>query len=127
MMRYIHKYSALLLVVLLSYFSIQPFFAAGFFPVHDDTQVARVYEMKTALADGMFPVRWVPDLGYNYGYPIFNFYGPFAYYVGGFFNLIGFDSLIATKIMIVLGTLLAGVSMYFLAREFWGKSGAIVS
>lgn len=126
-MRYLNKYSGILFVLLLSFFSIQPFLASGFFPVHDDTQVARVYEMKTALADGMFPVRWVPDLGYNFGYPIFNFYGPFAYYVGGFFNLIGFDSLIATKIMIVLGTLLAGVGMYLLAKEFWGRSGAIVS
>lgn len=126
-MNYLKKYSSIILVLLLSIFTIQPLFSPGFFKVHDDTQVARVYEMKTALADGMFPVRWVPDLGYNYGYPIFNFYGPFAYYVGGFFNLLGFDSLIATKMMLGLGMLLAGVSMYLLAKEFWGKIGGIVS
>jgi uncharacterized membrane protein len=126
-MRFIKDYLNLILITLLSYFSLQPLFNQGFFPVHDDTQVARVYEMKTALADGMFPVRWVSDLGYNYGYPIFNFYGPLAYYVGGVFNLVGFDSLIATKIMIGLGTLLAGVSMYLFARELWGRYGGIIS
>lgn len=95
--------------------------------MHDDTQVARVSEMKNALSDGVFPVRWVENLGYGYGYPIFNFYAPFAYYVGGLINVVGFDSLIATKVMIGLGTILAGVFMYLLAREFWGKLGALVS
>lgn len=126
-MNYFKKYAAIILVIVLSFFAVKPLFSEGFFRVHDDTQVARVYEMKTALADGMFPVRWVPDLGYNYGYPIFNFYGPLAYYVGGIFNLLGFDSLIATKIMIGLGTLLAGIFMYLLAKEFWGKIGGIVA
>jgi hypothetical protein len=121
------KHIGLILVLLLSFVTIQPLLASGFFPMHDDTQVVRVFEMKTALTDGMFPVRWVPDLGYNYGYPIFNFYGPLAYYVGGFFNLIGFDSLIATKLMIGLGMLLAGIFMYLFAREFWGKYGGVVS
>lgn len=126
-MSFLKKYSDLFLVLILSFYTIQPLFASGFFSMHDDTQVARVFEMKMALSDGMFPVRWVPDLGYNFGYPIFNFYGPLAYYVGGLFNLIGFDSLVATKLMIGIGALAAGVFMYLLAREFWGKIGGIVS
>src|SRR3990172_3966639 len=95
--------------------------------MHDDTQVVRVQQMAQALRDGQFPVRWVADLGYGYGYPIFNFYSPLPYYIGGFFNLIGFDALVATKIMFALGILLSGIFMYFLAREFWGEVGGIVS
>src|SRR3989304_8222601 len=117
----------ILIVLILSFFSIKPLLMSGFFPIHDDTQVARVYEMGKALSDGMFPVRWVSDLGYGYGYPIFNFYAPLAYYIGGFFNLIGFDALVATKIMFALGILLSGIFMYFLAREFWGEVGGMVS
>ncbi len=123
----LNKVSGFLLVFLFSVFTILPLFKDGFFPIHDDTQVARVNQMAIVLSEGIFPVRWVPDLGYGYGYPIFNFYAPFAYYVGGFFDVIGFDSLTATKIMIGLGTLCAAFSMYLLAKEFWGKSGAIVS
>lgn len=126
-MSILKKLLPVFILLSLSYWSIQPFFATGFFSIHDDTQVQRVFEMKQSLADGMFPVRWVSDLGYNYGYPIFNFYAPFAYYVGGFLNLAGFDALIATKIMMVLGVLLAGVFMYFLAKEFWGKAGGILA
>jgi hypothetical protein len=95
--------------------------------MHDDTQVARVFEMGKALQDGMFPVRWVEDLGYGYGYPIFNFYAPLAYYVGGLFTLLGFDALISTKIMMGIGILLSGIFMYLLAREFWGEMGGVLS
>lgn len=115
------------IVLILSFWAVQPLLINGFFPIHDDTQVARVFEMGKALNDGMFPVRWVSDLGYGYGYPLFNFYAPLAYYAGGFFTLLGFDTLLATKIMMGLGILFSGIFMYFLAREFWGEIGGIIS
>jgi len=116
-----------LLVLILSFWAIKPLLTFGFFPIHDSTQIVRVQQMAEALRDGQFPVRWVRDLGYGYGYPLFNFYAPLAYYVGAFFNLIGFNALIATKIMMGLGVLLAGVFMYFLTREFWGKIGGVAA
>ncbi|MGH7203008.1 MAG: 6-pyruvoyl-tetrahydropterin synthase-related protein, partial [Candidatus Levyibacteriota bacterium] len=126
-MQKLSKFFPIFIILLLSFWSIKPLFHSGFFPFHDDAQVQRVFEMKTALSDGIFPVRWVPDLGFGYGYPIFTFYAPFVYYIGGILNLTGFDSLTATKIMIGLGMLLAGMSMYVLSREFWGRVGAVVS
>jgi len=95
--------------------------------MHDDTQVARVYEMGKALKDGMFPVRWVQDLGYGFGYPIFNFYSPLPYYIGGFLTLIGFDALLATKIVFIIGIILAGFSMHFFIRGFTGGMAAILA
>lgn len=127
-MRFIkeHFYS-ILLIFLLSFFTVVPFFHSGFFPMHDDTQVARVFEMSKSLSDGMFPVRWVSDLGYGYGYPIFNFYSPLPYYVGGFFVLLGLDALLATKITFLLGILGSGISMYFLSKSLFGKVAGILS
>jgi len=116
-----------LFVLALSFFSVVPFFHPGFFPIHDNTQVQRVFEMTKSLKDGMFPVRWVADLGFGYGYPVFNFYAPLAYYVGALINLLGFNVLLATKIMMGLGILLSGISMYFFAKELWGKHGGIIS
>lgn len=112
---------AIILIVLVSLITILPLFHSGFFPMHDDTQVARVYEMQKSLLSGMMPVRWVEDLGYGYGYPIFNFYAPFAYYIGAFFTLIGFGILSSTKIMIGIGVLLSGVTMYFFGKKFFGR------
>lgn len=113
--------------LIFSFFSIRPLFHSGFFPMHDDTQVVRVSQMAKALSDEQFPVRWVADLGYGYGYPIFNFYSPLPYYFGGVLNLFGFDALTATKLMFAFGILLAGFSMYFFAKSVWGEEGGLLS
>lgn len=117
----------LVVVILISLICITPLIHEGFFPVHDNTQVARVFQMYQSLSDGQFPVRWVNDLGYGYGYPIFTFYAPLAYYVGALGMIAGLTALVATKAMIGIGFVLAGVSMYFLAREFWGKKGGLIA
>ena len=126
-MKIIKNIFPILTVFILSFFSIKPLFVSGFFPMHDDTQVARVYEMGKSLSVGMFPVRWAADLGYGYGYPIFNFYAPLAYYFGGALNALGTDALLSTKIMMIVGIILSGVFMYLLTRELWGKIGGLVS
>lgn len=116
-----------LFIVILGIGTIIPFFQKRFFNVHDNTQVPRVYEMGVALSNNSFPVRWVPDLGYGYGYPIFNFYGPLPYYVGGITHLVGVDSLMATKIMFVIGILLSGVTMFYFSKRWFGVVGGLVS
>ena len=114
-------------ILTLSLLAIQPFFHKEFFPIHDATQVARVFEMHQSLQGLMFPVRWVQDLGYGYGYPIFSFYAPLAYYLGAFFMFLGFSALLATKIMIALGVVLAGVTMYFFSKELFGEKAGVLS
>ena len=106
---------------------IRSLFVSGYFPMHDDTQVARVVEMGRALRQGQFPVRWVSDLGYGYGYPVFNFYGPLPYYFGGVLYAMGVSGLIATKIMMGVGLMLAGVTMYFAVADIVGVSAGILA
>lgn len=126
-MTIIKRYIGIWVILILSLFALMPLFNPGFFPIHDNTQVERVFEMHKALQDGQFPVRWVKDLGYGYGYPIFNFYAPLAYYIGAKFMFFGVSALASTKLMIGLGIFLSGVTMYLLAREFWGEYGGIIS
>ena len=126
-MNILKKLFPFIVILIFSFFTYKPLLNPGFFPIHDDTQVARVYEMAKALSDGMFPVRWVSDLGYGYGYPIFNFYSPLPYYVGGFLDLSGLDSLNATKLTMFLGIILSGFSMYLFAKELWGKRGGLLA
>lgn len=115
------------IIFCLSLVVVKPLFIQGYFPMHDNTQIQRVSEMGKALKDGMFPVRWAGDLGYGYGYPIFNFYAPLAYYFGGFLTIFGIDPIVATKTMMGLPILLAGVFMFFLGKEFWGRVGGVVA
>ena len=115
------------LVLILSWFAVVPLFQPGFFSMHDDTQVARVFEMTKALKDGQFPVRFVQDLGYGYGYPLFNFYAPLPYYFSAFLTLLGINVLTATKLMFLVGILLSGFFMYQLGRLVWGELGGILA
>ncbi len=117
----------IIIVLVLSFWAIRPLLSPGLFPVHDDTQVQRVFEMTKSLNAGMFPVRWSMDLGFGFGYPIFNFYAPLAYYSGSFFNLLGFNVLISAKLMMGLGILLSGIFMYLLGKELFGKAAGVVA
>lgn len=119
------KVVGLFISIILVYWAIKPILLPGFFPVHDDTQPSRVYEMAQGLKSGQFPVRWVGDLGYGYGYPLFNFYAPLPYYIGAAFNTAGVNSINSTKIMYALGILAAAVFMYFIGWEIAGLYGGI--
>jgi len=121
------KYFGVFIVVFSSFLLILPFFQPGFFPMHDDTQVARIFEMSNAILDGQFPVRWVENLGYGYGYPVFNYYAPFAYYVGSAIHLIGFDVLLATKITFILAIVLSGIFMYLFVRDQLSEEAGVVA
>ncbi len=116
------------LLFILTFFVWRPLLSPGFFTMHDDQQVARLEQLDKSLRAGQFPVRWVADLGFGYGYPLFNFYPPLSYYLGEsihlFFNQ-GFIN--STKSVWFLALFGSGLTMYFLSREFFGRAGGLIS
>ena len=121
------KFIIFVAVIFLSVFALIPLFGSAYFPIHDDTQVGRVIGMSRSLLDGQFPVRWVSDLGYGYGYPLFNYYGPLPYYIGGILVNIGFPALYATKIMMGIGMILAPALAFVVLTPFFGVLAASLS
>ena len=119
------KVFSLICIVFLSLCAVKPLFAPGYFPMHDDTQIARVIVMGNALKDGQFPVRMVADLGYGLGYPIFNFYGPLPYYIGGSLYAMGLDSVTSTKIMFGIGAVIAPIGLFILLSSVFGSASAL--
>ena len=117
----------LFLIVIASFFSWRSLTFPGYFSMHDDMQFMRIYQMDKCFKDGQIPCRWVPDLGFGYGYPLFNYYPPFSYYLGEIFHLLGFSIIGSFKILFALSLVLSGIFMYFLAREFWGEIGGLIS
>ena len=81
----------------------------------------RVHQFATAIGDGHFPVRWMPDANYGYGYPFFNYYAPLSIAVAAFFRLFDFSYVLAIKLAQLAGFLLAGWGMYQLARRWLGN------
>ena len=102
-------------------------FESGYFNMHDDLQMMRQLEMEKCFLDGQIPCRWVPDMGYGYGFPLFNFYPPLPYLVGEVFRIMQFSFVDTAKLTFALSFVLSGITMYFLSKEFFGKWGGVIS
>lgn len=89
----------------------------GYFPMHDDLQAFRIHQLDKCLDDGQIPCRWVPDAGYRYGYPQFNYYPPLPYYVGAIMHRLGLQYIDSVKVLFVAGYLLSALTMYLLVTE----------
>ena len=100
----------------------------GYFNMHDDLQVMRVYQMDRCFADGQIPCRWSPDMVWGYGQAMFNFYSALPYYIGAFIRLAMPLSILATvKTPFLISLVISAAGMYLLAKEFWGRLGGILS
>lgn len=98
----------------------------GFFPMQDDLQAFRIHQMHECIKDFQIPCRWVPDAGYQYGYPQFNYYPPGVYYLGEVFHLFGFQIIDSVKILFVLGFILSAFTMFLFLKAFLGNFPAFV-
>ena len=74
--------------------------------------LVRLQQMTVALQDGVFPVRWMPDAAYGYGYPFFNYYASLPMYLAALLKLYGFSFTESLKLAQVAGFLLAAAGMY---------------
>lgn len=116
------------ITLLISFITLLPLLAPGYFPMHDDLQVMRLFELEKCFADGQFPCRWSPDMSFGYGQAMFNFYSAFPYYLGEIIRLLTPFSIIDTiKMLFAISLIASGVGMYLLSKEFFSKYGAFVS
>ena len=83
--------------------------------------------MEKCFADGQIPCRWVPDMGYGFGFPLFNFYPPLPYLIGQGIRVLGLSFISTAKLLFALSFLVSGVGMYLLAQEFFKRLGGVVS
>lgn len=95
--------------------------------MHDDLQMMRQLQMEKCFVDKQIPCRWVPDMGYGYGFPLFNYYPPLPYLFGQIFRIFGLTFNLTAKLTFALGIILSGVTMFILAKEFFGKWGGLIS
>ena len=78
----------------------------------------RLHQLVAALADGHFPVRWMPDAAYGFGYPFFSYYAALPFYVGAGLISLGLGLIAAIKVTQWLGFLLAAVATWGLVDHF---------
>src|SRR3989344_4725599 len=102
-------------------------FKGDYFSHHDDLQVMRVFEMRKCLIELQIPCRWVPDMGYGYGYPLFNYYSATPYYLGALFSFV-FGYIFSVKLLFLTTIVLASVGTFLLVQELTtNKYAALVA
>ena len=121
--------SPLALLILLSAFAWAPLLAPGYFLRAHDARHSLIWlsELHQGVESGFLWPRWAPDHAQGYGYPLFTFYAPLAFLIAEVFNLLGAGILGAIKIVWVLATILAGVSMYQLGKRLWGVGSGFIA
>lgn len=126
-MSLLKRYCDYIIIILLLVFTVLPLFHSGFFPIQDNEQVGRVFELNKDIINGEFPPRMAQDLGFGFDYPLFSFYPSFVYYVSEIFHLIGFTYINSIKLMIGVGFILAALFMYLFSKQYVGRIGGIVA
>jgi len=107
---------------------VLPLLQPGYFASHDGLHhLYRLYDLDWALRGGAFYPRWLPNLGFGYGYPVLNYYAPLTYYVAEGFHLLGAGYIASIELTFALGFLLSGMGMYIFAKEFLGQWPAVVA
>ena len=117
------EFIALIIITVLAIFGL---LNNQYFAIHDDQHIARLYLLDQAIRQGSLYPRWVGGLGFNFGYPLFNFYPPLIYYVAEFFHLIGFNLLWSLKLMIITGSFVSSFGMYLLGKRFFDKKTGLL-
>jgi len=97
------------------------------FDFHDESQAARVQQFVLNLKNLQIPPRIAPNMSFNLGYPVFNHYAPFSYWVTSFINLIGFDIADSLKLSFLLAIILSFFFCFLFLREFFDFKSSILA
>lgn len=117
-------------VLAITIIAIWPFVSRASLPVETDAElhIFRLHELGLLVRGGDYYPRWAPNFYHGYGYPIFNYYAPLAYYVGLLFELWPFwDAVTAVKAGFILALLAAALGMYGFVRDNWGRGPGFVA
>lgn len=101
-------------------------FIPGFYGASDDIHIAWLYEFHKTLIAGQIPPRFVPDLSFGFGYPLFNFVFPLPFYLGEIFHLLGLSFVDSIKAVFFISIPLSGIFMYLLLRQFIGSGLSLI-
>jgi len=126
-MRLIKKYWPAIVIIVFALLAGRALLTPGYFNMHDDLQMMRQLEMEKCFKDLQIPCRWVPDMGYGFGFPLFNYYPPLPYLVGEVIRLVGFSFVDTVKLVFLISFIFSGIAMYYFSKEFFGKIGGILA
>lgn len=94
-------------------------FSSRMFQFHDETQPARIQQFTSNLRKLKIPPRVAYDFNQKKGYPVFNFYAPFSYWLTSLVNITGFSIINSIKLSFLLALLTAFLGTYLFFKLFF--------
>src|SRR3712207_2782630 len=89
--------------------------------------IQRLVALAQMTRDGVPVSRWVPDLAYGYGQPLFNYYAPLAYGPSLLAHLAGLDVASSFELATAFWLVLSAFAMYALGRALFGPVPALTA
>lgn len=87
----------------------------------------RLVALQHAIQQGAIFPRWLPDLAYGYGFPLFIFYTPLSYYLTLIARLVSPNLLIAFNLSFALALFVASGGMYLFAKDKFGPPAGLLA
>lgn len=124
------EYGYLVALFALVVIAAWPFLSRSGLPLETDAElhVFRLAELARLVGAGELYPRWAPHFYFGYGYPIFNYYAPLAYYLGLPIALApGAGAVLATKFVFVFTFFAGALGIYGFVGDWWGRGAALVA
>ncbi|HEX9921471.1 MAG TPA: 6-pyruvoyl-tetrahydropterin synthase-related protein, partial [Anaerolineae bacterium] len=119
---------ALLLVWLLSVPAISPLIQPTLTRSADGLlHLYRIVALDHAIRQGVLFPRWLPDLAFGYGMPLFVFYAPLSYYLTEGLNLLGLGPVNALTVSFALALFVSGTGVYLFVKDLLGSQAGILA
>lgn len=124
----LRAWSAPIVIVALCLPAIAPW-AASSPPCADDLafHLVRAIQLQDLLRQGVLYSRWAPNMALGFGYPLFNFYAPLAYYPVAALILAGISPPTALAVIFAVAHILAALAAYGLARNHFSPQGGLLA
>src|SRR3972149_8446869 len=103
-----------------------PLLRGDFFHFSDEPHIANLFEMVRALGSGQIPPRWAPDMSFEFGYPLFNFYYVLPYYLGSLVYFLTHSLIFSLKFVFFMSVPLSGVFMYLWLKKHTDSWAALL-
>lgn len=97
------------------------------FDFHDGTVPLRIAEFAYNLKALKIPPRMAPHFSFSLTYPVFNFYAPFAFWIGSLIYLTGIGIVATLKLLFLLPLIIAFIGMFLFVNVLFGFTPAILA
>jgi hypothetical protein len=117
-----------LLLLIVTLLAVQPLLK-GALPWSADglLHFHRLAQLDRSLRHGILLPRWAPDMGFGFGFPLFNYYAPLSYYLAEPLHLLGLGHQTALLAAFVLAVFAASIGAYLLGRDLFGARAGFIT